>query len=139
MKKSPFILLLTFVLLITLTGCGNDLTYSEVSIDHVESNLDAFIQQAEPENGIYLFFHNEDSFYVYVTSGHLTQGERPLHISNFNVEREGDVLHIYYEEEQAEEGSNNHRLFLVKLDKPIEEINAYKNGEDIPFAMVGGS
>ncbi|OLS35077.1 hypothetical protein BTR22_16825 [Alkalihalophilus pseudofirmus] len=139
MKKSPFILLLTFVLLITLTGCGNDLTYSEVSIDHVESNLDAFIQQAEPENGIYLFFHNDDSFYVYVTSGHLTQGERPLHISNFNVERKGDVLNIYYEEEQAEEGSNNHRLYLVKLDKPIEEINAYKNGEDIPFAMVGGS
>ncbi|ERN55106.1 hypothetical protein M3689_08080 [Alkalihalophilus marmarensis] len=139
MKKLPFILLLTFVLLIILTGCGNDLTYSEVSIDHVESNLDAFIQQAEPENGIYLFFHNDDSFYVYVTSGHLTQGERPLHISNFNIEREADVLNIYYEEEQAEEESNNHRLYLVKLDKPIEEINAYKNGEEIPFAMVGGS
>ncbi|OZI10489.1 hypothetical protein CEW92_16485 [Bacillaceae bacterium SAS-127] len=61
MKK----LLSLILLLLLLTGCNSELTYSEIKIEKANQDIQNFIEGVQGENGTYLYFNGEKEQYVF--------------------------------------------------------------------------
>lgn len=88
-------LLVALLCIVFLSGCSEDLSFSEVSKDVVNKDIKTFISNVKNENGIYLYFDKQNTIYVYLNASNVKQGEKAVHFNGFDVE--GNViLYIFF-------------------------------------------
>ena len=71
------------VLILLLTGCNPDFSYSEISIDHANDSVKEFIQYAEVKNGNYLYVDGKKGMYVFINGIYVNQGNDAVYFSDF--------------------------------------------------------
>ncbi|WP_066051705.1 hypothetical protein [Robertmurraya korlensis] len=139
MKK--FLLILAFIGL--LSGCSSSLSYSQVEKSGVNNSVRTFITGVKDENGVNIYFDTEKTVYVYLTSANVKQGEELVYFTDFNVEENGETLHISYYTETTTDYSNkdleNELLFKVNLNKKYEYMNAYRDQKEVAFNTILGN
>lgn len=126
-----------------LTACSSQLSFSELSEDEVNNDIQTFIDNVKNKNGVYLYFENDKSVFVYLNGSNVKQGEKAIHFKDFNVEGHDDTLSILYNTAETEDYSNqsvNHELlYKVKLDKEYEFLIPISNGEEVEFSEISGN
>ena len=136
-------LLVALLCIVFLFGCSEDLSFSEVSKDVVNKDIKTFISNVKNENGIYLYLDKQNTIYVYLNASNVKQGEKPVHFNDFDVEGNGDTLHILYNRDKTDDYSNQslkyELLYKVNADKKYDNIKSFSNGEEVPFDLVTGN
>lgn len=140
MKKLWFVC----IFILFLVGCNAEsesvLSYSELELDSVESDLHAFIDSVADTNGNYLYYAAEENPVVILNGKNVKQGEQAIHFTDFNVEGAGEALKINYTEAKTDDYSDqtlNHlALYEMNLDKGYEVIQILKNGVETSFTTI---
>jgi len=136
-------LLVVFLCIVILSGCSEDLSFSEVGKDDVNNDIQTFISNVKKENGIYLYLDKQKTIYVYLNASNVKQGEKAVHFNGFDVEGNGDTLHILYNRDKTDDYSNKslnyELLYKVNLDRKYDNIKSFSNGEEVPFDLVTGN
>lgn len=131
----------TFVLF--FSACNSELSYREMELDRVDKKVRTFFESVEDQNGTHLYFDGDKIVYVFLNGINVIQGEKAIHFSDFAVESDGDVLKVYYNENETEEYSDEtlkHQvLYRINKDKEYEIIRAFRNGAEVPFDVVSVS
>lgn len=131
------------VIIFLLSGCSSELSFSEVSKEGVNKDIQSYIDDVKNENGIHLYFVNQKSIYVYLNGSNVKQGEKAMHFTDFNVEENGKTLSILYNTAETVDYSNqslNHKiLYKINLDKKYENLKAISNGEEVSFGAISGN
>jgi len=99
MKK----LLVMALCALVLVGCNTNrtLSYEEVAIKDLSKSDQEFYEQAQVDNGVYLFFNtSEDKLIIYFNASHENQEDYAAEFANFDVEGDGDTLRILYDKDQ---------------------------------------
>ncbi|MBS4194154.1 lipoprotein [Lederbergia citri] len=141
MKK----LLSLLVTIALLSGCSSKLSFSEVGENSVNKDIQSFINDVNDENGVHLFFENQKAVYVYLNGSNVKQGEKAIHFTDFNVEKNDKTLSIciLYNTAKTADYSNQslkHELiYKVNLDKKYEVIKSFSNGEEASFGIISGN
>lgn len=138
MKK----LLSLLALVLLLSGCRAEPTFSEVNEKGVNKNVKAFVHEVRNRNGVHLYFNGEKEVYVYLNGANIRQGDKAIHFTDFDVKGKGETLNILYNKTKAEEGDqsiNNRVLYRIKLDKKYENVKPYGNGKEVSFGVVSGN
>lgn len=135
--------LVTFlVVVILLSGCNSELTFSKVAPKGNNKTLQSFITNAQDQNGVYLYLDNPKTVYIYLNGKNVLQGEKANYFTDFKVATEGDTLKILYTSDKTTDYSNpslNHELlYKIKLDKKYDTIRSFQNGEEVSFNVVSG-
>ncbi|MEC5424746.1 hypothetical protein QGM71_14765 [Virgibacillus sp. C22-A2] len=132
-----------FMILIILVGCNTELSFSEISLESSNVNVQFFFKGIENENGVHLYMDGEKSLYVFLNGKNVIQNEKAIQFSDFDVDSEGDTLTIYYTEEKTEDYSNDtlHHQIVYKIDKDknYANVKGIKNGEEVAFGAVSGN
>lgn len=87
MKK----LILVCVILL-LSGCTSNLTFTEIKSSNVNKNVRSFLEAIDDENGTYLYFNGEKEIFVFLNGSNVQQGDKAAYFSNFDVVDDGDTL-----------------------------------------------
>lgn len=136
-------LLVVLLCIVLLCGCSDDLSFSEVGKDDVNNDIQTFISNVKKENGIYLYSDKQKTIYVYLNASNVKQGEKAVHFNGFDVEGNGDTLHILYNRDKTDDYSNKYLkyelLYKVNADKKYDNIKSFNNGEEVPFDLVTGN
>ncbi|WP_066400277.1 hypothetical protein [Neobacillus mesonae] len=139
MKK----LLSLLVIISLLSGCSSKLSFSEVSDGRVSKDIKSFIDNVKDENGVHLYFEKQKAVYVYLNGSNVKQGEKAIHFTDFNVEKNGETLSILYNTAETADYSNqslnNELLYKVNLDKKYEIIKPISNDEEASFDVMSGN
>lgn len=135
-------LLSLLVIIFLLSGCSSELSFSEVSEESVNKDIQSFIDDVKGENGVHLYFENQKAVYVYLNGSNVKQGEEAIHFTDFNVEENGETLNILYNTAETADYSNqslNHEfIYKVYLDKKYEFLKPISNGEEVSFGAISG-
>lgn len=127
---------------IVLMGCNvkRTLSYEEVAITDLKKSDEEFYEQAQVENGVYLFYDtSDDKLIIYFNTSHESQEEYGMSFANFDVKGEGETLQILYDKEQDDGKSINYQkqqLYEVQLDKEYKTIELFENGDIAAFTSV---
>ena len=138
MKK----LLVMALCALVLVGCNTNrtLSYEEVAIKDLSKSDQEFYEQAQVDNGVYLFFNtSEDKLIIYFNAFHENQEDYAAEFANFDVEGDGDTLRILYDKDQDKGQSKTFQeqtLYEIQLDKEYETIELFENGDIAAFASV---
>ncbi|WP_303969253.1 hypothetical protein [Sporosarcina ureae] len=138
MKK----LLIMALCALVLVGCNTNrtLSYEEVAIKDLSKSDQEFYEQAQVDNGVYLFFNtSEDKLIIYFNASHENQEDYAAEFANFDVEGDGDTLRIMYDKDQDKGESKTFQeqtLYEVQLDKEYETIELFENGDIAAFSSV---
>lgn len=138
MKK----LLVMALCALVLVGCNTNrtLSYEEVAIKDLSESDQEFYEQAQVDNGVYLFFNtSEDKLIIYFNASHENQEDYAAEFANFDVEGDGDTLRIMYDKDQDKGESKTFQeqtLYEVQLDKEYETIELFENGDIAAFSSV---
>ncbi|ARK20386.1 hypothetical protein [Sporosarcina ureae] len=138
MKK----LLVMALCALVLVGCNTNrtLSYEEVAIKDLSKSDQEFYEQAQVDNGVYLFFNtSEDKLIIYFNASHENQEDYAAEFANFDVEGDGDTLRILYDKDQDKGQSKTFQeqtLYEIQLDKEYETIELFENGDIAAFASV---
>ena len=92
MKKLLFLLVIIFL----LTGCRSKLSFKEVREKDIYKDIQSFIDNTNEENGVHLYFEKQKIVYVYLNGSNVKQGEKAIHFTDFNIEKNGQTLSILY-------------------------------------------
>ena len=87
------------VLILLLTGCNSDFSYSEISIDNANDSVQEFIKYAEVKNGNYLYLDGKKGMYVFINGIYVNQGSDAVYFSDFNVSAQQDTLNVFINQE----------------------------------------
>ncbi|MGO4890373.1 hypothetical protein ACJ2A9_21715 [Anaerobacillus sp. MEB173] len=136
-------LLSLIVMIILLSGCSTELTFSEVSEEAVHKEIRSFINGAKDENGVYLYFDNQELMYVYLNGTNVNEGEMLVHFTDFDVEGSGDTMDILYRDAETTDISDQslhyELLYKVKINKEYETIRLFRNDEEVSFGGISGN
>ncbi|PIC72849.1 hypothetical protein CSV69_04220 [Sporosarcina sp. P26b] len=138
MKK----LLVMALCALVLVGCNTNrtLSYEEVAIKDLSKSDQEFYEQAQVDNGVYLFFNtSEDKLIIYFNASHENQEDYAAEFANFDVEGDGDTLRILYDKDQDKGQSKTFQeqtLYEIQLDKEYETIELFENGDIAAFTSV---
>ncbi|CEG26194.1 membrane lipoprotein lipid attachment site-containing protein [Bacillus sp. B-jedd] len=135
-------ILFLFALVILLSGCRAEPTFSEVSEKSVNKNVKAFVHEVRNRNGVHLYFNGEKEVYVYLNGSNAKQGGKGMKFTDFDVKGKGETLNILYNKATVEEGDqsiNNPVLYRIKLDKKYENVKPFGNGKEVTFGVVSGN
>lgn len=78
------LILLGFLL---LTGCNTNpqLSYTEVSKESFNKDIQSFFQSVKEENGVHLYFDNQNTaMFVYLNGSNVVQGEEAIYFTGFD-------------------------------------------------------
>lgn len=138
MKK----LLVMALCALVLVGCNTNrtLSYEEVAIKDLSKSDQEFYEQAQVDNGVYLFFNtSEDKLIIYFNASRENQEDYAAEVENFDVEGDGDTLRILYDKDQDKGQSKTFQeqtLYEIQLDKEYETIELFENGDIAAFTSV---
>lgn len=136
--------------ILLLSGCDiissfePSLSVSEVSLDDVDGGVLSFFQSVQDENGVYLYFDNEnDAMYIYLNGSNVIDGEEATYFTDFDIEEEDDMLKLSYTSEQTTDYSDQsldyERFYKIISDQDYEGIKLYGNGQEVSFDTVSGN
>lgn len=137
------ILLLILVISSVLTGCdlgANEMSFLEVNIDEVSSDVKEFINHVtllkeETGNGIYMFNDTEKRRYLYLSQDFLDKGRG---FGDIDIRAEENSINIYSSDSfDDEKESNKYKLYEINLDKSYEYMKVFKNDEETYFQTIG--
>lgn len=138
MKK----LLVMALCALVLVGCNTNrtLSYEEVAIKDLSKSDQEFYEQAQVDNGVYLFFNtSEDKLIIYFNASRENKEDYAAEVENFDVEGDGDTLRILYDKDQDKGQSKTFQeqtLYEIQLDKEYETIELFENGDIAAFTSV---
>lgn len=139
MKKLLFLLVIIFL----LTGCRSELSFKEVREKDIYKDIQSFIDNTNEENGVHLYFEKQKIVYVYLNGSNVKQGEKAIHFTDFNIEKNGQTLSILYNTAETTDYSGqsleHELLYKVNLDKRYQTIKAVRNGEEDSFGVISGN
>lgn len=137
-------LLALFVLALLLTGCNNELTFSEVSIEDTNQDVQEFLDSVEKENGNYLYVDStKEIYYVFLNGKNVKQGSEAAVFSDFDVNVQDGTLNILFNREYTSDYSNHHvkhqMLHKITTNDEIHTIKLFGNGESESIDLVSGT
>ncbi|MEN2765637.1 hypothetical protein [Ornithinibacillus xuwenensis] len=113
------------------------MTFSQVNTDHIGKDMQTYLSRHARENGIYLYYEEPDEMYVYLHGMNSLQGENSIYYTDFSVKANADTLEIHYSSNKTSDYSDRtlarEGLYKVHLDKKYSTIQAFHNGEEVPF------
>ncbi|AMQ06472.1 lipoprotein [Sporosarcina psychrophila] len=131
------------VLMLLLTGCNSDFSFSEISINKANESVQEFIQYAEVKNGNYLYFDGEKDMYVFINGIYVNQGKDAVYFSDFNVSAQQDTLNVFINQEYDSDYSNTKLkyqvLYKIKTVEKYDTINLFINGKPVSFDEIFGN
>lgn len=131
------------VLILLLTGCNSDFSFSEIRIDNANDSVKEFIQYAEVKNGNYLYLDGEKSLYVVINGIYVNQGNDAVYFSDFNVSAQHDTLNVFINQEYDSDYSNTKLkyqvLYKIKTVEKYDAINLFINGKPVSFDEIFGN
>lgn len=138
------LIMLVSLLVLLLMGCNSELTYSEIKIEKVSKDVQEFIGSVEEQKGPHLYFdEKKGQIYVYLNGANVIQGEKATHFKDFELDVEGDTLKFLFNQDKTDDYSSKElmykALYKVKLDKVYDQVEAYRNGQLVPFQVVSGN
>lgn len=126
-----------------LTGCSSNLSFTEVREKDINKDIQSFIDNTNEENGVHLYLEKQKEVYVYLNGSNVKQGEKAIHFTDFNVEKNGKTLSILYNTAETADYSNQslkyELLYKINLDKKYETIKTINNGEEASFGVISGN
>ncbi|MGM8216603.1 hypothetical protein ACLIA0_13670 [Bacillaceae bacterium W0354] len=142
MRKLILVILLGFIF---LYGCNSDslpLSYIEMSKDELDKNVQSFFEKVEEDNGVHLYYDEENTIYVYLNGRNVLQGEEATYFTEFDIQADGETLKLLYKSDETldyKDGSFRRELYYkVTLDKKYEIIRVFNNGEETRFGTISG-
>jgi len=134
------------LLMLLLTGCNfgkahDELSFSEVAFDSTDKDVQKFIADASKENGVYLYDDSGERWFVYLNAKMVEDGQA-AYFTDFDVKGETDTVNLFFEQKSTDELDQqlkNQVLYEVKLDKPYDYMNLFKNNAETSFHTVSGS
>ena len=131
------------VLILLLTGCNSDFSFSEISIDNANDSVQEFIQYAEVKNGNYLYLDGKKGMYVFINGIYVNQGNDAVYFSDFNVSAQQDTLNMFINQESDSDYSNTtlkyQVLYKIKTVEKYDTINLFINGKPVSFDEIFGN
>ena len=131
------------VLILLLTGCDPNYSFSEISIDHANDSVQEFIQYAEVKNGNYLYLDGKKGMYVFINGIYVNQGNDAVYFSDFNVSAQQDTLNVFINQEYDSDYSNTtlkyQVLYKIKTVEKYDTINLFINGKPVSFDEIFGN
>lgn len=130
-------------MIILLSGCGSQLSFSKISEKDVNKDIQSFIDDVKNKNGAYLYFDNQKAMYVYLNGTNVKQGEKVVYFTDFDVEEDGDTLNIQYSSAETNDYSsqsfNYELLYKVNLDKKYETVKLFNNSKEVSYDVISGN
>ncbi|PPA70911.1 hypothetical protein [Jeotgalibacillus proteolyticus] len=141
--------LLSLVFILLLSACSTEtehgsISYSEIKLDEVGEELSSFIEEIDGENGTYLFFEDDRTFYVYLNGGNVALGEEAIYFDDFSIDRDTkkQTCFISYKTVKTEDFSSDSQnfkgLYKVNGDRAFEVIKAIENNKEVSFKSISG-
>ncbi|MBO0586846.1 hypothetical protein [Sporosarcina sp. E16_8] len=131
------------ILIVLLTGCDPNFSFSEISIANANDSVQEFIQYAEVKNGNYLYLDGEKSIYIFINGIYVNQGNDAVYFSDFNVSAQQDTLNVFINQEYDSDYSNtalkSQVLYKIKTVEKYDTINLFINGKPIFFDEIFGN
>ncbi|WP_342538235.1 lipoprotein [Sporosarcina sp. FSL K6-1540] len=131
------------VLMLLLTGCNSDFSFSEISIGNANDAVQEFIEYAEVKNGNYLYLDGEKNMYVFINGIYVNQGNDAVYFSDFNVSAQQDTLNVFINQEYDSDYSNTKLkyqvLYKIKTVEKYDTINLFINGKPVSFDEIFGN
>lgn len=140
MKRMMVGILLTLL----VAGCNSELTFSEIEAEKAGKDIQEFIESVEDQKGPNLYFdEKKGQMYVYLNGANVIQGEKATHFKDFELDVDGNTLKFLFNQHETDEYSSKElsykALYKVKLDKEYDQVEAYSNGQLVPFQVVSGN
>ncbi len=134
--------LLLIVLILLVTGCGADFSFSEISIENANDNVQEFIKYAEMKNGNYLYLDGEKGMYVFINGIYVNQGSDAVYFSDFNISAQQDTLNVFINQDSDSDYSNTNLkyqvLYKINTVEKYDTIKLYVNGKPVSFDEIVG-
>ncbi|MFJ7935958.1 hypothetical protein [Sporosarcina sp. NPDC096371] len=135
--KQRFLLV---VLIVLLTACSSNFTFSEISINNADDQIREFINLVEMENGHYLYLDDKNGMYVFLNGIYVRQGHDAVYFSDFNVIVQQDTLSMFINQEYDSDYSNaqlNYQvLYKINTEANYDTIQLYINGRPVSFDAI---
>ena len=142
MKNVLNIIVVIFVF--ALIGCSH-LVDSEEAIrrlrfEELDSEIEEYIDKNILESGVYLI-NTEGAQYLLLSERTVVNGEKAGYFTNISAEFSNGTLNIYFEDDFVDDYSDerledNMIVFRLQEDPVPESIQAYRNGEMVPFDVI---
>jgi len=127
-------------LILLLTGCSPDFSFSEISITNANDSVQEFIQYAEVKNGNYLYLDGKKGIYVFINGIYVNQGSDAVYFSDFNVSSQQDTLNVFINQEYDSDYLNTtlkyQVLYKIKTVEKYDTINLFINGKPVFFDEI---
>lgn len=141
MKKKNW---LVFILLYFLiSGCGSanqDLVVTKIENQTLEQNAQEWIEQSK-ENGNYLYQADENTFYIYLNSYHVVQGDAAAYYEEVSAELADNKIVFSFSKRSTNDYDDpalesNRLLYKVTAHGEFDTIQLLENNEETNFKSI---
>lgn len=138
-KKIIYLVLIFCLLVASTTGysANSGKQFARVELQDVPKEVQDFIFNNSGKNGVYLYSNNNLDKYFFLN---VIQEVNVTSFKDFNYKIKDHAFNIYFNEElplAVSRKLNGKVIYKIKSSNKYDTIRVFKNGNEIPFDVVG--